>query len=132
MGFEELPHTADWCVRVWGGDLKELLVESARAMNELAGIRLNENHQVTKKFKHRDDDREGLLISFLSELIFYQEQAGIAFSKFDLQIRDHHLTAQMQGAKIISMDKVIKAVTWHNLTIRETKRGLETEIVFDV
>jgi SHS2 domain-containing protein len=30
------------------------------------------------------------------------------------------------------MEKEIKAVTFHNLAIHESERGLEVEIVFDV
>ena len=132
MGFEELAHMADWCVRVWGRDMKELLTESARAMNTLSGIRLNESRHESRYYEHQADDPESLLIAFLSELIYYQEQEGIAFLKFDIQMRNHHVVIQMQGAEITSMDKIIKAVTWHNLKILKTPSGLETEIVFDV
>ena len=38
----------------------------------------------------------------------------------------------MEGGAVRSMEKEIKAVTFHNLEIRETGRGLEVEIVFDV
>jgi SHS2 domain-containing protein len=38
----------------------------------------------------------------------------------------------MGGAPLQSLDKAIKAVTWHHLKIEETARGLEVEIVFDV
>jgi SHS2 domain-containing protein len=38
----------------------------------------------------------------------------------------------MEGAPIASLDKAIKAVTYHNLRINETSKGFETTIVFDV
>jgi SHS2 domain-containing protein len=38
----------------------------------------------------------------------------------------------LYGAPILSMDKAIKAVTFHNLQIQKTRRGVEVEIVFDV
>jgi SHS2 domain-containing protein len=38
----------------------------------------------------------------------------------------------MDGAALVSMSKAIKAVTYHNLQIRKTERGVEVEIVFDV
>ncbi len=41
MGYEEIPHTADWSIRVWAEDLAGLLAESARGMNWLAGARVS-------------------------------------------------------------------------------------------
>jgi SHS2 domain-containing protein len=38
----------------------------------------------------------------------------------------------VEGAPIQTQSKEIKAVTYHNLEIRETSRGLEVSIVFDV
>jgi len=38
----------------------------------------------------------------------------------------------MSGAPVGSPGKDIKAVTYHNLAIRKTERGLEVNIVFDV
>jgi SHS2 domain-containing protein len=38
----------------------------------------------------------------------------------------------MDGAPIASMDKEIKAVTWHNLRVRREADGLRVNIVFDV
>jgi SHS2 domain-containing protein len=38
----------------------------------------------------------------------------------------------MKGGHLVEQRKEIKAVTYHNLSIRETERGLEAEIVFDV
>jgi len=38
----------------------------------------------------------------------------------------------VRGAAAERLDKVIKAVTYHNLSIRQTAEGYETTIVFDV
>jgi SHS2 domain-containing protein len=42
------------------------------------------------------------------------------------------LLAQVESAPIASLAKEIKAVTYHNLAIRQTERGLQANIVFDV
>ena len=75
---------------------------------------------------------ESLLVAFLSELVYLQEHEGLAFDQIDIQISGHRLAAELGGAKVGSIDKSIKAVTWHNLKIENTARGLEVEIVFDV
>jgi SHS2 domain-containing protein len=137
MPFEELPHTADWSLRIWAPDLTQLFAESARGMNALAGIRLAEKPRVRRLFSVSSPDVESLLVSFLSELVYFSEQDRLAFDQIhlSLDLEDSppcHLSATLRGAPILSLDKAIKAVTYHNLKIQQTTRGYEIEIVFDV
>lgn len=132
MGFEEISHTADWSVRVWAQDLPSLFAESARAMNALAGTLTASGRRVTRTFESDGPDAESLLVAFLSELVYYQEQENLAFDTFDIRISDRHVSVKMNGTQITSVDKAIKAVTYHNLKIEETPRGYEAVIVFDV
>ena len=132
MGFKEIPHTADWSIRVWAEDLPGLLAESARGMNWLAGAELAESPQERRTYEIEGPDGESMLVSFLTELVYYAEQENLGFDDFDIRIKNGRLKAEMGGAPLKSLDKAIKAVTWHNLKIIETARGLEVEIVFDV
>jgi SHS2 domain-containing protein len=132
MGYEEIPHTADWSIRVWARNLEELLVESAQGMYWLAGAELAEEPRIKKTFEAEESDGESLLVAFLSELVYYAEQENLGFDDFDIQIKNGRLKAELEGAPLKSLSKAIKAVTWHNLNINKTARGLEVEIVFDV
>ena len=132
MGFEEISHTADWSVRVWAADLPSLFVEAARAMSSLSGTVMGKGPRLNHAFEAEAPDAESLLVTFLSELVYYQEQENIAFDDFDLKVATQWLKVEMEGTEIASIDKAIKAVTYHNLKIERTDRGLETTIVFDV
>ena len=132
MGFDEISHTADWSVRVWAEDLPSLFAESARAMNSLAGVETGSSPRVKRVFESSGHDAESLLVAFLSELVYYQEQENLAFDQFELQVEGQRLKVEMEGGEIQSVDKAIKAVTYHGLKIEETERGLEATIVFDV
>ena len=132
MGFEEIPHTADWSVRVWAPDLPSLFKEAARAMNSLSGTVIGDGPRVTRRFETEAPDPESVLVAFLSELLYYQEQEALAFDAFDLRIEAQWLKVEMEGAQITSSEKAIKAVTYHNLKIEKTDQGVETMIVFDV
>ena len=132
MGFEEISHTADWSLRVWADDLPALLVESARGMNWLCGVELVGDPRVKKHFETVEADRESLLVAFLSELVYYAEQEHLGYDHFEITLENDRLKVEMDGAPLKSVSKTIKAVTWHNLEIRVTARGLEVEIVFDV
>lgn len=132
MGFEEISHTADWSVRVWAPDLPSLFAEAARAMNSLSGTVMGHDPRLKRTFESEAPDAEGLLVAFLSELLYCQEQENLAFDVFELEVKSNKLKVEMVGAQIVSLDKAIKAVTYHNLQIKETDQGFETTIVFDV
>ena len=132
MGFEEISHTADWSAHIWAEDLPSLFVEAARAMNSLSGTVIGTGPRVTQTFEAEGPDVESLLVAFLSELVYYQEQENLAFDVFDLRVAAQWLKAEMEGAQIESVEKAIKAVTYHNLKIEKTAEGFETAVVFDV
>src|ERR1044071_1421224 len=132
MGFEEISHTADWSARIWAGDLPSLFVEAARAMNSLSGTVAGNGPRVTQTFGAEAPDAESLLIAFLSELLYLQEQKDLTFDKFDLRVAGQWLKVEMEGTQIASSEKAIKAVTYHNLRIEKTNKGFEVTIVFDV
>lgn len=132
MGFEEIPHTADWAVRVWAEGLPGLLAESARAMDALAGVVTASEPRVQRSLTLEAPDRESMLVAFLSELLFLEEHEHLAFDRFQFRMGEERASIEMEGGPVISYEKAIKAVTWHDLKIEETGNGLEVRIVFDV
>ncbi len=131
-GFEELPHTADWAMKVWAEDLPSLFSEAAQGMNALSGLVLSSAPRLSRTFQHDAPDDETLLVAFLSELIYAQEQDNLGFDTFHVELKPGNLKVDMSGAPVASVEKPIKAVTFHNLRITCTDQGCETEIVFDV
>lgn len=132
MGFEEIPHTADWSVRVWAEDLASLFVEAARAMNSLSGTVTGNGPRLKRTFELEAPDAESLLVAFLSELVYFQEQESLVFDFFQVDVDRQRLAVDMEGGPVERVDKAIKAVTYHNLKIDNTDKGLEATIVFDV
>ncbi len=131
-GFEEKEHTADWELHVWGQDLSHLLEQAAIGMNALAGVSLKNESRLERSLNLHYSDTEDLLVSFLNEILFLGEMEGLGFDGFELIIEDNQVHARLFGAPIASLNKEIKAVTYHNLKIERTPRGLEAHIVFDV
>ncbi len=131
-GFEEIPHTADWALRVWAPDLPELLRAAAEGMYRLMEVRLRPRPRTRRTLSLSAADPESLLVSFLGELLFIAEQESLAFDRIHLSLDGLDLRANLSGAPIASQSKLIKAVTYHKLAILATPTGLETTIVFDV
>ena len=131
-GYREIEHTADWEVEAWAADLPGLFEQAARGMYALSGTRLEPGPRQQVSLEVQAEDMEGILVKFLSELLFLAEQTGLGFGSFELSIERDHLKAHLDGAPIAAFDKEIKAVTFHQLKIRETERGFRVNIVFDV
>lgn len=131
-GFTERAHTADWELEVWAPDFAGILEQAARGMSAISGTRLEEGSRESKILHLNADDPESLLVKFLNELLLLSEQKRLGFDHFNFVLDGNHLDVFIEGAPIRSQDKEIKAVTYHNLSIRETKAGLQVNIVFDV
>jgi len=131
-GFREVAHTADWELEAWAPDLSGMLEQAARGMYALAGMRLQAGPVQNRTLTIQGSDPENLLVKFLAELLYLNEQEGLAFENFNLQINGDTLTAEMQGCPVAAQDKEIKAVTYHKLAIQHTAQGLAVNLVFDV
>lgn len=101
-------------------------------MFELMGVEVSEDARCHRQLEIDADDGEQLLVSFLEELLFIADSEELAFDGFMLKLVDTNLLARLEGGDIVSCGKEIKAVTYHNLQIKERKRGLKTRIIFDV
>jgi SHS2 domain-containing protein len=131
-GYQEIEHTADWELAVWAPDLPGLLEQAARGIYALAGMRLNPALPARRTLELQADDAESLLVSFLGELLHWVEQDNLAFDQFQIELDGLKLRAALVGAQVGEWEKEIKAVTYHNLQVRQSARGLQVNIVFDV
>lgn len=132
-GYHEIEHTADWELHVWAPDLSALFEQAARGMYALSGTRLQNEPRQMKYLELSAADIESLLVIFLEELLFLGEQDHLGFDAYDdVRLDENRIELRLEGAPILSQSKEIKAVTYHNLEIRESKRGYEVNIVFDV
>ncbi|MDF1519034.1 MAG: archease [Brevefilum sp.] len=131
-GYEEVEHTADIALRVWGEDFFDLLRQSAWGMYELMGIKRNRELMTNVNFEIGQGSMEMQLVDFLNELLFLVDDKWSCFDNFSFGNSMDIIVVSARGCKIGSYQRSIKAVTFHNLDILETKTGFETMITFDV
>ncbi len=131
-GYQEIDHTADWALNVWAPDFEQLLSVAAEGMYVLSDTRLQDAPRVSRSLTVHGIDAEGLLVNFLTELLYLGEDETLGFDRFALRLENNVLHVRVEGARIARQEKEIKAVTYHNLYVRESERGLEVTIVFDV
>lgn len=131
-GYREIEHTADRELEVWGSNLPELLEYAAHGMYALSGTRVSGESIETRTIKLQAPDPESIIVSFLSELLYILETENLVFEEFDIETAQGDVSAKLTGRSLASLDKEIKAVTYHNLEIRNSSKGLIVNIVFDV
>lgn len=134
-GFEEVSHTADLEIRVWGKDLASLFIAAAEGMLHLSGVEDYEDgfSSVKESISLDAMDIEGLLILFLEELLYRLTEDYMLFAVDKISINtEFSLNAKLRGTQIKSYQRDIKAVTYHRLNIQETDQGYEVNIVFDI
>ena len=101
-------------------------------MNDLSEVELDLSVPFVEELALTGIDMEGLLVSFLTELVFFAEHDDLGFENFSVEIDRLSLRARLTGGKIISRKKEIKAVTYHNLEVVKIESGFQVVIVFDV
>jgi SHS2 domain-containing protein len=131
-GYEEVNHTADRAIRVWGSDLPELLTQAAIGMYALMGIKPDNRCGIERHMVLNVPDDEILVVSFLSELLSCLESERLVFSRIFASIEAGRADIQLAGCRKRSARVSIKAVTYHDLQVLKTGEGYEATIVFDV
>lgn len=134
VAFEEIEHTADRALKIYGSDLQELLLNAAGGMNSLLDTKHDGRTRLVKKSVALEViDAESLLVEWLNELAYWAETESLVFHKFVLHsVSPTHLKATIYGSRTAQLEKHIKAVTYHNLEIIKTDKGLTATVVFDV
>ncbi len=133
-GYEEIEHTADNALRIHGHSMEELLQNAAHGMNSLM---LNDvaiiSTQIQKYVEVEAIDAESVLVEWLAELAYWAETHLLVFKRFEIEsVTPVRVQATLFGGKVNKLQKHIKAVTYHNLEIIKTDKGLEATVVFDV
>lgn len=131
--FEEVEHTADWALKVWGADLPNLFKNAAVGMLQLMDALPAQQDPLIRTIDIEAIDRESLLVAWLEELLYEMEIRSVTYQ--DIRIRivgDTALQATIEELPLVSIAKPIKAVTFNELAIRQVQGGLEVTIVFDV
>ncbi len=130
--FEEIEHTADWAFRAFGATLPELFENAARALLSLEGA-AEQPTTVTRDVRVEGIDYESLLVNWLSELLYLQETRGETYHEFSItELTATSLIAQIAGGPAGPLNKYVKAITYHNLEIKQTPEGWQATVVVDV
>ena len=143
--FEQIPHTADLKIRVYGKDKKQLFRHALIGMFQVIrpitqGCTVQNDRTICtelpiqREIKVSAIDEISLLVDFLSEALYLSDVHDEAY--LDVIIDNFssvELKAVLLGVKIKRFDGVeIKAVTYHDLHIEKKDDEWVADIVFDI
>ncbi|MBI5361486.1 MAG: archease [Planctomycetes bacterium] len=134
--YKQIDHTADLGIDVFGKDLKSLFENAAFAyadiITDFSGIKLTQE----KVFSVEADDVELLLNFWLTEFLrsFFVDK--MLYCAYNItEISDTKLVCIAKGEPYQQgrheIKKEIKAVTFHQLSVKKTLDGYEARVVFD-
>jgi SHS2 domain-containing protein len=135
--FIPIDHTADVGYRLVAPTLAELFAVAGRALfdaiTELDSIQL----QLERKIEVEAGDVEALFVAWLSELNYRCLTDLELYGEFLIEeILPTAVRATVRGEKIDPARHVIqteiKAVTYHELYVRQVENGWEAQVIFDV
>ena len=135
MSFTELSHTADVRIRVTATSPELLFSDTFLALMQTV-FGEDRNGGITKELKVESDNRESLLLDFLSEVLFICEVEGLVFLTAKVTISNTTLTAVMDGEPFDrarhSGGTEVKGISYSGLAIVQDTNGYMADILFDV
>ena len=130
--FEE--HTGELKLSVEASTAAGLFEEAGRALADLMG---GEDRSRTLDVEEivalSSPDREALLVDWLNELILRAETGHVLFGDFHVErVSDRDLSATVYDWRVARLRNPVKAATYHELAVRESKGGYEATVILDV
>ena len=143
--FEILPHTADIKIRVYGKTKKDLFRNAVAGMfqairpivsecdevdDRIVCPELPEHHQIETEAS----DEKSLLVDFLSDALYLSDVYNEAYFDATIdELSERHIKATVHGVQVTGFEVVeIKAVTYHELDIKQVDDCWQADIVFDI
>jgi len=138
--FEVIDISGDVGIKAYGKSLEELFVNAAIGMysliTDLEGIKEKKTIEVSIE----SHSLEGLLVSWLNELIFQFDAYNFIGKKIDIKAMSHEpsafLRAEVSGEEFNperhERKLLIKAATYHRLKIAQVNNIWEVDVIFDI
>lgn len=141
--YEELDHTADLRIALYGETLEALFANGALALFDLlVDGESGGGGDTPWSLRVEGDDLEDLLVRWLGELLYRFEVDGCFVTAVEAcRIGEpteggRTLEARVRGDRIepggVTLRNEIKAVTYHRISVRPKDSGWRAEVVFDV
>ena len=136
MHYKILSHTADLRLKVFGDDYEELFVNAALG---LANILFEDYKKLIKrargykKITVESENTGTLVVDFLNKILSESNIEKKIFPRIKiLRVSPKVVEAQLFGISVDHFNEDVKAVSYHNVEVREKEGKLEITLVLDI
>lgn len=135
--YRTFDHTADLGLIVTGKSIGELYANAAFAVFDIITDLGRVEALETRRIFVEGDSPEDLLVNYLREILYlYNGERWLLRGIRVTRIDDNVLEAEARGEPLDGrkheIRKEIKAVTYHQVLVRQTPKGWEARVIFDV
>jgi SHS2 domain-containing protein len=135
--FEILDHTADIGIIVHGENLKALFENAGEAFFHLITDLRKVRRRTERRINIGGESLDRLLVDWLSELLYLHDVENLLFKGFDVEsVGEDGLRAIVKGEPFQEGVHVIKtevkAVTYHQIEVRQENGRWRAQVIFDL
>jgi len=135
--FRFLDHTADLGILVYGKDLRELFTNAGEAFFTIITDLQMVRESTERTIQIESSNLEDLMVNWLGELLYLHDVDGLLFKSFSIdELRDGTMRARARGEVFQEERHVIKteikAVTYHQIQVKEERGRWRARIIFDL
>ena len=135
--YEIFERTADLGLRVKAKDLSDLFAEAGKALFSV--ILANPKEVLpreTSQIQLAGKELDYLLLDWLSELLFFFDSKGQVLVEFAVNLVEEGLSATVKGEMFDPtrhhIDHEVKAITYHNLRVKQVGDAWLAEVILDI
>ncbi len=137
MSWSVVEHTSDVGLDVVSDSREHLFSEAAEAFSDLMIGLATIEERTRVSLQAESIDLPGLLVAFLSEILYRLEVEGLVLRRFDIvSMSDTNLQATAWGETFDpgrhSVQEPVKAVTYHRLVVEPRDGGWHARFILDL
>ncbi len=134
--YEIIEHTADIGIKITGNSLTEIFWKAIHATADLLSGGIEIQPVIERGFSAKEENIETALVGILEEIIYFFEKELFLPSVCSVNIEEDMYKINLKGNFVTAEDikdgTEIKAVTYHQLEIKEVGDEYQATVIFDV
>jgi SHS2 domain-containing protein len=134
MGFRLLEHSADLILEAWGEDLERALDQAVAALGWVLAGPVQAPTLERRPVSLPDPEPEALVVALLSECLYLLEVDAWLARGCQLEVGPRGVTGSLLGEPHVPQRHEgtdVKAITWHQLSVRPGPQGLTITVTVD-
>lgn len=135
--FSFLDHTADVGILVYGKDLQELFTNAGEAFFTIITDLRKVRESMERTIQIESSNLEDLMVNWLGELLYLHDVDGVLFKSFSIdELHNGTMKARAKGEVFQEERHIIKteikAVTYHQIQVKQERGRWRARIIFDL